>query len=215
MKSLAEVERLVKEFRIKPTVKMREKTLNDALKAQEGIKKRDSVVTQLNIWRIITNPKLKKLTVVSIALVCLLPLCYGVHKFVTHTFVVDEGVMTYPNEEDNGGNKQGYYKVGVMTTQPLNDEEIAKAKEDLKQINKELNELRQAGKFERTFVKEDERQDGVKIRFYKDHFILSSGKTIIMNTEELWKDGKLIRAGGGSGGGTQRNESEKKPEQKK
>jgi hypothetical protein len=73
-------------------------------------------------------------------------------------------------------------------------------KELLKNQFDEIHELRKAGNFERTFVKEDE-QDGIKIRFYKDHFTLSSGKTITMDIQELWKDGKLIGAGGGWGGG--------------
>jgi hypothetical protein len=206
MKSPAEVERLVKKFRIKPTVKMREKTLTDTLKAQEEIKKTESAVTRPNIWRIIMKTKLKKLTAASIAFACLLPLCYGVGKLVTTFIIVDEGVVTYPNEENNGGDTYGW-KVGVKTNEPLNDEEIAKYapnKEEIKQIYKEIHELRQAGKFERTFVKEDE-QDGIKIRFYKDHFILSSGKTITMDIQESWKDGKLIGAGGGWGGGAAEN----------
>ena len=212
MKSLAEVERLVKKFRIKPTVKMREKTLTDALKAQEEIKKTESAVTRPNIWRTIMKTKLKKLTAASIAFACLLPLCYGVGKFVTNFFVVDEGVVTFPNEK-NGGDMYGW-RVGVKTNESLNDEEIAKydpndpnnvhSKEEMKQIFKELHDLRQAGKFERTFVKEDE-QDGIKIRFYKDHFTLSSGKTITMDIQESWKDGKLIGAGGGWGGGSAEN----------
>jgi hypothetical protein len=212
MKSLAEVERLVKKFRIKPTVKMRKKTLTDALKAQEEIKKTESAVTRPNIWRTIMKTKLKKLTAASIAFACLLPLCYGVGKLVTNFFVVDEGVVTFPNEK-NGGDMYGW-RVGVKTNEPLNDEEIAKydpndpnnvhRKEEIKQIFKELHELRQAGKFERTFVKEDE-QDGIKIRFYKDHFTLSSGKTITMDIQESWKDSKLIGAGGGWGGGSAEN----------
>lgn len=215
MKSPAEVERLVKKFRIKPTEQMRERTLTDALKAQEEIKKTESAVTRPNIWRIIMKTKLNKLTAASIAFACLVPLCYGVGKLVTTFFVVDEVVVTYPDEKYGGESAYGW-RAGVMTNESLSDEEIAKKvdeygydpndpnnvrrKEEMKQIFKELHELRQAGKFERTFVKEDE-QDGIKIRFYKDHFTLSSGKTITMNIQESWKDGKLIGAGGGFGGG--------------
>ena len=117
MKSPAEVEKLVKKFRIKPTVRMREKTLTDALKAQEEIKKTESAVTRPNIWRIIMKTKLKKLTAASIAFACLLPLCYGVGKLVTTFIIVDEGVVTYPNEENNGGDTYGW-KVGVKTIGP-------------------------------------------------------------------------------------------------
>ncbi|MHC4145418.1 MAG: hypothetical protein ACYSWW_08215 [Planctomycetota bacterium] len=212
MKSLAQVERLVKKFRLKPTVKMREKTLTDALKAQEEIMKTESAVTRPNIWRIIMKTKLSKLTAAAIAIACLVPLCYGVGKLVTTVFIVDEVVVTYPDEKNGGGSGYGW-RAGVMTNESLSDEEIAKKikeynndpnnvrrKEEMKQIFKELHELRQAGTFERTFVKEDE-QDGIKIRFYQDHFTLSSGKTITMDIQESWKDGKLIGAGGGWGGG--------------
>ena len=57
MKSLAEVEKLVKRFRIKPTVKISEKTLTDALKAQEEVKKIELAAIQPNIWRIIIGSR--------------------------------------------------------------------------------------------------------------------------------------------------------------
>ena len=57
MRSLAEVEKLVKRFRIKPTVKMNERTLPDALKAQEEVKKTELAVIQPNIWRIIVGSR--------------------------------------------------------------------------------------------------------------------------------------------------------------
>ena len=89
----------------------------------------------------------------------------------------------------------------------LNGPDNATGREEMQQIFRELNELRQAGKFERTLVKEDE-QNRITIRFYKDHFTLSSGKVITMDVQESWKDGKLIRAGGGWGGKEARTEKE-------
>ena len=47
----------------------------------------------------------------------------------------------------------------------------------------EIEELRKAGKFERTFIKEVEK-NGVKIRLYEDHFTLSNGKVITMGAGE-------------------------------
>jgi len=47
----------------------------------------------------------------------------------------------------------------------------------------EINELRKAGKYERTFIKEVEK-DGVKIRLYEDRFTLSNGKVITMGAGE-------------------------------
>ncbi|MHC4173350.1 MAG: hypothetical protein ACYTBX_18380 [Planctomycetota bacterium] len=57
----------------------------------------------------------------------------------------------------------------------------------LKKQFDEINELRKAGKFERTFIKEIE-VDGVKHRFYEDRFTLSNGKVIKMGANEPVKD---------------------------
>jgi hypothetical protein len=66
MKSLEEVEKLVKRFRIKPTVEMSEKTLTDALKAQDEFKKTESAAIQPNIWRIIKRRRITKLTTAAV-----------------------------------------------------------------------------------------------------------------------------------------------------
>jgi len=53
----------------------------------------------------------------------------------------------------------------------------AEREEFLKKQIDEINELRKAGTFERTFIEEVER-DGVKMRRYEDRFTLSNGKVI-------------------------------------
>ena len=53
----------------------------------------------------------------------------------------------------------------------------------LKKQFDEINELRKAGKFERTFIKEIE-VDGVKHCFYEDSFTLSNGQVIKMGAGE-------------------------------
>lgn len=63
----------------------------------------------------------------------------------------------------------------------------ADRKELLQQQFDEINELREAGKYERTFIKEVEK-NGVKIRLYEDRFTLSNGKIITMGTGEGVKD---------------------------
>ncbi len=63
----------------------------------------------------------------------------------------------------------------------------AERKEILKKQFDEIEELKKAGKFERTFIKEIEK-DGVKIRYYEDSFTLSSGKVIKMGAGEAVKD---------------------------
>jgi len=59
--------------------------------------------------------------------------------------------------------------------------------EILKKQFDEIEELKKAGKFERTFIKEIEK-DGVKIRLYRDSFTLSNGKVIKMGAGEAVKD---------------------------
>ncbi|MBN1975336.1 MAG: hypothetical protein JW787_16985 [Sedimentisphaerales bacterium] len=61
MKSLKEVEKLIKRFRINSSVKINKKTLADALKAQEEVKKTESVPIKLNIWRNIMGSKVGSL----------------------------------------------------------------------------------------------------------------------------------------------------------
>ncbi len=63
----------------------------------------------------------------------------------------------------------------------------AEHKELLKKQFDEINELRKAGKYERTFIKEVEK-NGVKIRLYEDRFTLSNGKVITMGAGEAVKD---------------------------
>jgi hypothetical protein len=59
----------------------------------------------------------------------------------------------------------------------------AEQKELLKKQFDEIHELRKVGKYERTFIKEVEK-NGVKIRLYEDSFTLSNGKVITMGAGE-------------------------------
>ncbi len=63
----------------------------------------------------------------------------------------------------------------------------AERKEFLKKQFAEIDELRKAGKYERTFIKEVEK-NGVKIRLYEDRFTLSNGKVITMGAGEPVKE---------------------------
>ena len=63
----------------------------------------------------------------------------------------------------------------------------AERKEFLKKQFDEIHELRKAGKFERTFIKEIE-INGVMHPFYEDSFTLSDGKVIKMGAGEAVKD---------------------------
>jgi hypothetical protein len=63
----------------------------------------------------------------------------------------------------------------------------AERKEFLKKQFDEIDELKKAGKYERTFIKEIEK-DGVKIRYYEDSYTLSNGKVIKIGAGEAVKD---------------------------
>jgi hypothetical protein len=63
----------------------------------------------------------------------------------------------------------------------------AERKEFLKKQFDEIDELKKAGKYERTFIKEIEK-DGVKIRYYEDSYTLSNGKVIKMGAGEAVKN---------------------------
>jgi hypothetical protein len=54
-------------------------------------------------------------------------------------------------------------------------------KDTLKKQFDEINELRTAGKYERSFIEEIEK-DGMKIRLYRDRFVLSNGKVVTLTT---------------------------------
>ena len=64
-----------------------------------------------------------------------------------------------------------------------NPESLGVSEMELKKQFDEINELRMAGKYERTFVEEIEK-DGVKIRLYRDSFTLSNGKVVTLTTGE-------------------------------
>ncbi|MHC4301562.1 MAG: hypothetical protein ACYS7Y_30205 [Planctomycetota bacterium] len=59
----------------------------------------------------------------------------------------------------------------------------AERNEALKKEFDEIHELRKAGKYERTFVKEIE-IDGARHRLYEDRFTLSNGKVVKMGAGE-------------------------------
>ena len=75
----------------------------------------------------------------------------------------------------------------------------AQEKEQWKKQFDEINELRKAGKGERTFREEIER-DGVRIRLYEVRYTLPDGNVVTL-TEGVGADGRGGFGGGGLGGG--------------
>jgi len=144
------------------------------------IKKR---VTVIRRWFAPTGERisLRRVTAAAaIAIAVLLPLSYGATKTVKRIIKTFEAKFVYP--QDDGGvhgygvGRMGGVGVGIGSSDPnFTEEDAQKAEQEFD----EIDELRKAGKYERTFIKEVEK-NGVKIRLYEDRFTLSNGKVITM-----------------------------------
>jgi outer membrane lipoprotein-sorting protein len=66
------IERLIKKINVTPRVQTHDKTLNDALAAQEKWKKEQSANFQPNIWRIIMKNKMTKFAAAAVTIIAVL-----------------------------------------------------------------------------------------------------------------------------------------------
>jgi hypothetical protein len=110
-------------------------------------------------------------TAAAIAIAVLLPLSYGADKLIKiYHFrfesrqVSDDGTVTVTTTE-------------VTLSGDFADEEEAR------RVNQETRELKKAGKYERTFLKEIE-INGVKRRIYTYRYTLSNGRVMAFNEYE-------------------------------
>ncbi|HUT46423.1 MAG TPA: hypothetical protein VMX36_09060 [Sedimentisphaerales bacterium] len=110
-------------------------------------------------------------TAAAIAIAVLLPLSYGADKLIKiYHFrfesrqVSDDGTVTVTTTE-------------VTLSGDFTDEEEAR------RVNRETRELKKAGKYERTFLKEIE-INGVKRRIYTYRYTLSNGRVMAFNEYE-------------------------------
>lgn len=118
---------------------------------------------RISRWRVATTA--------AIAIAVLLPLSYGADKLIKiYHFrfesrqVNDDGTVTVTRTE-------------ITLSGDFADEEEAR------RINRETRELKKAGKYERTFLKEIE-INGVKRRIYTYRYTLSNGQVIAFNEYE-------------------------------
>ncbi len=148
-----------------------------------------------------------------IGIVVLLPLAYGATKIIKHFIIDDMYITVKNSdkintEEDTRNAVREFGKLyregkakkletGGWVVTLSNGEEFAYGGSNpewqglsleeknklLKAQNEEIKKLREAGNFERTFIKEIE-ENGVKIRLYEDRFTLSSGKVVTMTFGE-------------------------------
>jgi len=111
----------------------------------------------------------------AIAIAVLLPLTYGAVKIVkVYTFRID----TRQVNEDGGITA---ISTSVKLSGYFADEEEAK------RVWQETRELKKAGKYERTFLEEIER-NGVKYRYYNYRYILSNGQVVAFSESERVKE---------------------------
>jgi hypothetical protein len=118
---------------------------------------------RISLWRVATAA--------AIAIAVLLPLSYGADKLIKiYHFrfesrqVNDDGTVTVTATE-------------VTLSGDFADEEEAG------RVNRETRELKKAGKYERTFLKEVE-INGVKRRIYTYRYTLSNGRVVAFNEYE-------------------------------
>jgi hypothetical protein len=69
MRTLKDVEKLIKRFQIKPSSEMQSNVLKEALEVQKNLNQQGISDTRLNIWRIIMKSKMIKLTAAAAVLV--------------------------------------------------------------------------------------------------------------------------------------------------
>lgn len=82
------IERLIKKIYVIPRVQTHDKTLNDALAAQEKSKNEQSANFQPNIWRIIMKNKMTKLSAAAIVLVAVILSI----RFVTPAYAIEQTI---------------------------------------------------------------------------------------------------------------------------
>lgn len=112
--------------------------------------------------------------VATIALMVLLPLTYAGGKVIKN-YVLKEVFEVFEEVETDDGRVAKVGTLEVVTVAPdeqPNEEDI-----------REMEELKQTGKFEKEFMKEWAK-DGITFRLYKVSYTLSSGKVLTRNEIE-------------------------------
>ncbi|HIJ69809.1 MAG TPA: hypothetical protein HPP87_00425 [Planctomycetes bacterium] len=89
------IERLIKKINVTPRDQMYDKTLNDALGAQEKSKNTQSAQLQPNIWRIIMNSKITKFaTAAAVILIVVLGITF-LEKTTQKTYAIEQTIEAY------------------------------------------------------------------------------------------------------------------------
>lgn len=111
-----------------------------------------------------------------IAIMILMPLTYAGGKIIKNYIFTEGPKVEVTENEDGSVTKSGSISVSIASDDSSSEEEVKAAR-------KEIDELRKAGKYERTFVKEWE-DKGMTFTLYKVSYTLSNGKVITVNEIE-------------------------------
>jgi len=213
MRPADNMNKLIKKLHVSASAKLDERVHSEISRALEKSERTKSAKLEPKIWRIIMKTRTSKIAAVAIVVIVMLSLSYGATKIIKYftidgmTLVVKNS-NNINNEEDARkaveefgklyrAGKAREVKPGVWVVTLSNGEEFAyggnnpelvglpeaEKKELLKKQSDEIQELRKAGKYERTFIKEIE-ENGVKIRLYRDRFTLSNGKVVTITFGE-------------------------------
>ena len=167
MKTKKYIEELIKKWRVTSRSEIYKRTLTDTLEAHAQTKKMKMAVVQPGIWRIIMRSrKLKYAVAAMVGIAVMVPLVYGASKIIKTYFFKEEIKYTNPD----GSTISQVIQTGISGA----DEKEAK------KVYDEINRLREAGKCEK-ILQEEWVEDGIRIRKYKVHYTLSSGKIITMD----------------------------------
>ncbi len=130
----------------------------------------------IEIWRTILKTRMLRFAAAAIITIfILLPLSYGVVKIIKTYFFQEKPISTTQN--------------GVTVTK-TNATELSGEYADENQARKvydEINRLREAGKYEKTLIKEWT-ENGILHQVYRVRYVLASGEVIIMNEGQAAND---------------------------
>lgn len=113
---------------------------------------------------------------VTIATMVLIPLTYAGSKIIKAYIFTEGPVVEVIENEDGSVTKVGSISVSIGSEDISDEQEFEAARE-------EIEELRKAGKYERTLLKQWE-EKGMRFSLYKVSYTLSNGKVITVNEIE-------------------------------
>jgi len=95
MESLKDVEKLVKKFHIKPSSKMQNRTLTEALKTQEELNAQNIPEIQINIWRTIMKTRISKMAAAAMIIIGVLLSLTLLEKTIPTAYALQDTIEAY------------------------------------------------------------------------------------------------------------------------